>query len=218
MASTGMATIPLNFRHFQNPRISVSCGCSCNQIMKHRFMQQNLRLRVVRFRSKSISAVGSGLEASVSDPDDNALILKDAKVTVESRSQNNVQVRVDLTASDTQKVFDNILADLARTAPPVPGFRRQKGGKTSKVPKSLLLEIFGEDRVTKFVIQEIASSTMADYVKKENLNVKDKKINTTQTIEELKNSFTPGNEFGFNVIIELQDLKTDGSSPSSSNL
>ncbi|GKV29229.1 hypothetical protein SLEP1_g38171 [Rubroshorea leprosula] len=129
MASTAMATIPLNFRHFQNPRqISVRCGCSCNQIMKHRFMQQNLRLGVVRFRSKSISAVGSGLETSVSDPDDNALILKDAKVTVESRSQNNVQVRVDLTASDTQKVFDKILADLARTAPPVPGFRRQKGG------------------------------------------------------------------------------------------
>lgn len=39
----------------------------------------------------------------------------------------------------------------------------------------------------------------------ENLDVKDWKINTTQTAEELKKSFIPGNEFGFNVIIEPQN-------------
>lgn len=38
------------------------------------------------------------------------------------------QVRVDLTGDDTEKVFDKVLTNLARTAPPVPGFRRQKGG------------------------------------------------------------------------------------------
>ena len=36
----------------------------------------------------------------------------------------------------------------------------------------------------------------------ENLDVKDRKISTTQTAEELKRSFRPGKEFGFNVIIE----------------
>ncbi|GLT32316.1 hypothetical protein SLA2020_069910 [Shorea laevis] len=66
------------------------------------------------------------MEASVSDPDDDALFLKDAKVTVGFRSQNNLQVRVDLTACETSKVFDEILADLARMAPPVPGFHSQK--------------------------------------------------------------------------------------------
>lgn len=40
------------------------------------------------------------------------------------------QVRVDLTGDDTQKVFDRVLTNLARTAPPVPGFRRQKGGNS----------------------------------------------------------------------------------------
>jgi hypothetical protein len=39
------------------------------------------------------------------------------------------QLRVDLTGDQTQKVFDKILINLGRTAPPVPGFRMQKGGK-----------------------------------------------------------------------------------------
>ncbi|KAL6976160.1 hypothetical protein U1Q18_024950 [Sarracenia purpurea var. burkii] len=82
-------------------------------------------------------------------------------------------------------------------------------GKTSKVPKSFLLQALGEERVTKFVIQEIVSSTMADYVKKENLNVKDKKINTVQTEEQLKLLFAPGNEFGFNATLELENLEAD---------
>lgn len=39
------------------------------------------------------------------------------------------QLRVDLTGDETQRVFDQVLTNLARTAPPIPGFRRQKGGK-----------------------------------------------------------------------------------------
>jgi hypothetical protein len=119
----------------------------------------------------------------------------------------------------------------------------------SQVPKSFLLQILGEERVTKFVIQEIVNSTMADYVKKvissifthsiiacaasltdhfvsdqtqyiyiyiyiyqENLNVKDQKINTIQTAEELKSLFIPGNKFGFNATIELENSEIDKTS------
>ncbi|XP_059632956.1 uncharacterized protein LOC132275469 [Cornus florida] len=170
--------------------------------------------RGVRCLSNRISAVGSGLEASITDPKDNAITVKDAKIVVESQDDDKIQIRVDVTGKETQKVFDKVLANLARTAPPIPGFRREKGGKTSKVPKSFLLQVIGEERVTKFVIQEIVSSTMADYVKKENLNVKDKKINTTQTAEELKLLFAPGNEFGFNAILELEKIETETTSSS----
>ncbi|CAL2236692.1 unnamed protein product [Prunus armeniaca] len=159
--------------------------------------------------SRLIYAAGSGLEASIADVEGNLITLKSAKIVVESQEDNKIQVRVDLTGDDTEKVFDKVLTNLARTAPPVPGFRRQKGGKTSKVPKSFLLDILGKERVTKFVIQEIISSTMGDYVKKENLNVKENKINTTQTAEELKLLFKPGTEFGFNAILELEDSEIE---------
>ncbi|XP_073046597.1 uncharacterized protein [Primulina eburnea] len=154
---------------------------------------------------KPLSAVDSGLEATITDPSNNDVRIKNAEITVESKDENKMQVRVDLTGKETDIVFEKVLRNLARTAPPVPGFRREKGGKTSKVPRDFLLQILGEDRVTKFVIQEIVTSTLADYVKKENLTVKDNKINTIQTAEELKALFVPGDNFGFNATLELEN-------------
>nr|XP_028963305.1 uncharacterized protein LOC103442006 isoform X6 [Malus domestica] len=97
-----------------------------------------------RLSSPIYAAAGSGLAASIGDAQGNLITLKTAKIVVESQDDNKIQVRVDLTGDDTQKVFDRVLTNLARTAPPVPGFRRQKGGKTSKVPKSFLLDILGK--------------------------------------------------------------------------
>ncbi|KAM6551453.1 hypothetical protein CsatB_001261 [Cannabis sativa] len=157
---------------------------------------------------KLICEAGSGFEASV-DSGEDLVIVKNPQIVVESQDNDKMQVRVDLSGEETERVFDRVLANLAKTAPPIPGFRREKGGKTSKVPKSFLLGILGEERVTKFVIQEIVSSTMAQYVKQENLKVKDNKINTTQSAEELKASFKEGREFGFNAIIEFENIEIE---------
>lgn len=168
--------------------------------------------------SKPISAVGSGSKASIIDPKDNDITIKNAKIVVESQEDDEIQLRVDVAGVDTQRVFDHVLTNLARSAPPIPGFRRQKGGKTSNVPKSFLLQILGEERVTKFVIQEIITATVSDYVMKENLNVKDKKITTTPAAEELKSLFTPGNEFGFNATLEFEKSESEATSSSSSEM
>ncbi|KAG9447038.1 hypothetical protein H6P81_013166 [Aristolochia fimbriata] len=181
-----------------------------------------------------ISAARSGSESSVSTSKLKDITLTDVKIDVESQDEDKILVRVDLTGEQTEKVFDDVLTNLARTAPPIPGFRRKKGGKTSNVPKSFLLQVIGRDRVTKFVIQEILSSTMANYVEKvigrdrvtkfviqeilsstmanyvekENLKVK-KAFQTTQTTEELESAFVPGNEFGFNVTLEFETSETE---------
>jgi len=39
--------------------------------------------------------------------------------------------------------------------------------------------------------------------------VKENKINTTQTAEELKLLFKPGTEFGFNAILELENSEIE---------
>ncbi|KAL9240678.1 hypothetical protein vseg_014869 [Gypsophila vaccaria] len=152
---------------------------------------------------RPISAAASGLETSVGDKTGSTITLKKVEIVVESRDANKMKLRVDLPSEETQKVFDVILSKLARSAPPTPGFRAQKGGKTSKIPKSLLLNILGKDVVMKFVIREIVTSAVENYVKKENLVVKDNKLNTIQTEDELKQSFLPGSAFGFNVELEL---------------
>ncbi|KAK7261936.1 hypothetical protein RIF29_28260 [Crotalaria pallida] len=61
-----------------------------------------------------------------------------------------------------------------------------------EIPKEFLVQLLGEELVTKFVIQEMLNSTMADHAIKENLDVKDKTVRTTQTADELKKSFKPG--------------------------
>ncbi|KAL5574724.1 hypothetical protein UlMin_016423 [Ulmus minor] len=220
MASTVTATTtPSQLQNLPISKFSVRSLSSCGYVF-FRFQSTQLFLftsserRCVRPVINPISAAaGSGLEASVADSGGDGISLKNASVVVESQDDNKMQLRVDITGVETQIVFDKVLANLAKSAPPIPGFRRQKGGKTSNVPKSFLLDVLGEDRVTQFVIQEIVSSSVAQYAKKENLNVKDNKINTTQSAEELKLSFKPGSEFGFNAVLELQVLETE--SPSS---
>ncbi|OIW05702.1 hypothetical protein TanjilG_23488 [Lupinus angustifolius] len=183
----------------------------------------------LRSLNKPISAINSGLEASITDSKDDSVTITDAKIVAESGDENKTQLRVDLTGDQTRKIFDKMLVKLGRTAPPVPGFRMRKGGGldlgfglsalprkiiegacfqiklSCLIPKDFLVQMLGEERVTKFVIQEILNSTMADYAEKENLDVKDRKISTTQTAEQLKKSFKPGTEFGFNVIIEPEN-------------
>ncbi|MCL7024837.1 hypothetical protein MKW94_026043 [Papaver nudicaule] len=159
-------------------------------------------------RSSQITyAVDSGLESSISADQDIVRHLKKAKVVIESRDDDKIQVRVDLTGIETLKVHDEVVSNLAKSAPPVPGFRKMKGGKTSNIPKSFILRALGEDRVTKFVIQEIVSSTMTEFVKTENLTVNNK-FKTIQSAAELKKAFTPGKEFGFNATLDIE--KEDG--------
>uniref|UniRef100_A0A0D6R5X8 peptidylprolyl isomerase n=1 Tax=Araucaria cunninghamii TaxID=56994 RepID=A0A0D6R5X8_ARACU len=132
------------------------------------------------------------------------LAINDRQLTVESREGGKIHVRVDVPGKDTQKTFDDILTSLASEAGPVPGFRRQKGGKTANVPKFVLLKMLGRSRVRNFVIQELISSTVEDYIKKEKLKVKDQ-LDTKESAEELDAAFEPGKDFSFSVAIELEE-------------
>lgn len=174
--------------------------------------------RVLKHFSWPLSAISSGLEASITDQKKNDMSLDNVKIVVESRDDDKIHVRVDMTGEETQKAFDDVLTNLARTAPPVPGFRRMKGGKTSNVPKTFLLQMLGKDRVTKFLIQEVVSITIGDFVRKEKLTVKSK-FQTAQTAEELESAFSPGKEFGFNATMEIvtPDSDSDSGSDSSSS-
>ncbi|KAJ6383558.1 hypothetical protein OIU78_026947 [Salix suchowensis] len=237
----------LQLQHLRKPLLftnsnRISFFQSHFTLNKQLLFSSNANMRVLKdVGVKPISAVGSGMEASIAETSEKLIALKNVKIVIESQEEDKMQVRVDLSGDETQKVFNKALTNLARSAPPIPGFRREKGewGVNScssqfpraviafprlrieavhalkvsyatsfssfmLVPREFLLQILGEDRVTNFVIQEIVTSTMADYVKKENLKVKEDKITTTQKAEELKKVFVPGNEFGFNAVLELE--------------
>ncbi|CAN4100850.1 unnamed protein product [Withania somnifera] len=162
--------------------------------------------RCLRPMVKPASTAGSGVEAAVTNEE---FLIKNSKITVESEDGEKIQVRVDVNEEDTRIVFEKVLTKLAKSEQPIPGFRREKGGKTSRVPREFLPAILGEERVTNSTIREIINSTLADYVKKKNLIVKDNNISITQTEDELSSSFAPGTKFGFNAILELEKPKTE---------
>ncbi|URD84788.1 Bacterial trigger factor protein (TF) [Musa troglodytarum] len=80
-----------------------------------------LHQRGLRHSPWSTFAVGPGLEASISDPSKNDIRLDNVKIVIESRDNDKITVRVDLTGEETQKAFDI-------------------------VPKSFLLQMLGRDR------------------------------------------------------------------------
>ena len=159
--------------------------------------------RSARHTFLPVSAARSGRGASVAEAEKTGLSLDSFKTTVVKRDDEKIHLRIELPGKETQKVFDAALTSLAKDAPPVPGFRRSKGGKTSNIPSSILLSMLGKSRVTKFILQEILSVTVGDFVKKENIKV-NPEIATTQSEGDLESSFAPGSSFGFNVILELE--------------
>ncbi|KAG2602526.1 hypothetical protein PVAP13_5KG694800 [Panicum virgatum] len=81
-----------------------------------------------------VSAVGSGRDSSITEAERKSdLSLENVKTSIVSRDDEMINVRVQLPGKATQKIFDEALTFLARDAPPVPGFRKSKGGKTSNV-------------------------------------------------------------------------------------
>ncbi|XP_028074915.1 uncharacterized protein LOC114277245 isoform X3 [Camellia sinensis] len=121
------------------------CG---RQLSLHSSSREGLRCL-----SKPISAVGSGLEVST-DPKDNAITIKNVKILVEYREDDKIQLRVDLTGNETQKVFDQVLTDLARSAPPIPGFRRQKGGSLPSPGNQKWLSFLGVLHMGRSLLKE----------------------------------------------------------------
>ncbi|OEL28339.1 hypothetical protein BAE44_0010641 [Dichanthelium oligosanthes] len=155
-----------------------------------------------------------GRDSSITEAERRSnLSLENVKTSIVSRNDEKINVRVQLPGKATQKVFDEALAIMARDAPPVPGFRKSKGEESfyiciHEIPSSILLQMLGKSRVTKFVLQEILSITIEEFVKKENLKV-NPEIKTTQTESEMESAFTPGSAFGFNVILQLEKSDSD---------
>ncbi|KAL6840049.1 hypothetical protein ACP4OV_029859 [Aristida adscensionis] len=198
-----------NFQMFDPARSGIKISGACKCQMPTQGLLVSSGGTSLRSTFLPVSAVGSGRGSSISEAEKKRdLSLENVKTSVVSREDEKINVRVQLPGKATQKVFDEALVIMARDAPPVPGFRKSKGGKTSNIPSSILLQMLGKSRVTKFVLQEILSITIEQFVKKENLKV-NPEIMTTQSESELESAFVPGSAFGFNVILQLEKPDSD---------
>ncbi|VVB01927.1 unnamed protein product [Arabis nemorensis] len=145
----------------------------------------------------AVCAAPSDVEAS--SKDEPVLI-----TTLETVNTNQVKVHVQVSGEKTLTEFNHVFDKMVAAAQPIPGFRRVKGGKTPDIPRDILLEILGYSKVYRQVIKKLINSTIADYVKKEDLKV-GKDLTVEQSYEDLEETFEPGETFSFDAIIKLQD-------------
>ncbi|CAM6084577.1 unnamed protein product [Calypogeia fissa] len=162
---------------------------------------------IKQHRYSTICAAAPDLAAGAKNTKLAPLTIKDAKIVAEPPKDNQLKIRVDIDGQATKRAFDTVLKDLAKNAPPVPGFRKAKGGKTSIVPLNVIYQLMGPRLVRKFVIEEILKATLNDYVQKEGIKVKNE-LKTDQSSDELDAQFEPGKEFGFNATLDLAEEET----------
>ncbi|XP_026421500.1 uncharacterized protein LOC113317561 isoform X2 [Papaver somniferum] len=104
-----------------------------------------------------------------------------------------LKIRIDVTGAKTQEIFDDVFSKMVAAAQPIPGFRRVKGGKTPNIPKDILVQVLGPEKVYKNVIKRVINSSIADYVEKEGLKIT-KELSVEQNYEELEAKFEPDSD------------------------
>ncbi|CAK7322521.1 unnamed protein product [Dovyalis caffra] len=165
---------------------------------------QNMRV-LKHVGVKPISAVGSGMEASIAETNEKLITLKNVEIVVESQEEDKMQVRVELSGDETQKVFNKVVA----------GHVLKYLQLFASHAFMLVKEILGTESSEGFPPtnpwRRSSEVNIDDFLhsKQENLKVKENKITTTQKPEELKKVFVPGNEFGFNAVLELEKAEAE---------
>eukprot|EP00261_Vitis_vinifera_P034053 XP_019075296.1 PREDICTED: uncharacterized protein LOC100257831 isoform X2 [Vitis vinifera] len=173
----------------------------CSLQMKYN--TQAFRVRAIHKYCPAVCAVSSG----VKDPGVSSSQFEDFSVTATSTGNaKELKISVELSGVKTRTIFDNVFSKMVADAQPIPGFRRVKGGKTPDIPRDILLEVLGPSKVYMQVIKKVINSTVAEYVEKEGIKVS-KDLRVEQSFEDLEDAFEPGEEFRFDAVVQLQEMK-----------
>lgn len=166
--------------------------------LQRRYLPQVFGGRRNNKSSRAAFAAVSGIE-NVEAPSQ----FEDFSVTnTTSSSDRELKIKVEVSGAKTQVIFNDVFDKLVAAAQPIPGFRREKGGKTPNIPRDILLEILGPSKVYKQTIKNVINSTVAEYVQKNGLKV-GKDLTVEQSFEDLEDSFEPGETFSFSAVVQL---------------
>ncbi|XP_031121385.1 uncharacterized protein LOC116024598 isoform X1 [Ipomoea triloba] len=188
-----------------NPKITGQVQCRDILVPYNSFGRKFLALRIqydslrICTNFPAVQSVTSGLE----DAEVSTVQYEEFSVSTSvTDSSNELKITVDVSGSKTQEIFDDVFSKMVAEAPPIPGFRRVKGGKTPNIPRSVLLEVLGHLDVYNRVIKQVINLTIGEYVEKEGLKV-GKNLSIEQSFEELEALFEPGNPFRFSATLKL---------------
>ncbi|XP_030471712.1 uncharacterized protein LOC115689718 [Syzygium oleosum] len=188
----------INVKQAVNVSIPSMSSKMAHVSLQRRYLPREFGGRRNNEGSRAVFAAVSGIE-NVETPSH----FEDFSVTnTTSSSDRDLKIRVEVSGAKTQVIFNDVFDKLVAAAQPIPGFRREKGGKTPNIPRDILLEILGPSKVYKQVIKNVINSTVAEYVQKNGLKV-GKDLTVEHSFEDLEDSFEPGETFSFSAVVQL---------------
>ncbi|MBD2080715.1 trigger factor [Leptolyngbya sp. FACHB-17] len=117
------------------------------------------------------------------------------KVTQEKLPASQIGLEIEITPEMSQKTYDRVLQDFTRSLN-VPGFRK------GKVPRQVLIQRFGMNRIKAAVIEELVDTGLKEAIKQENIEALGN-FQLRSSFDELIAQYTPGQALTFSAAVDV---------------
>ena len=117
------------------------------------------------------------------------------KVTQEKLPDSQIGLEIEISGDTSRNTYEKIIRQLARSSN-VPGFRK------GKVPRPILIQRMGTQRIKAAALEEIIQTSLADALKQEDINALGN-YTLRSNFDELVQKYEPGETFVFSAAVDV---------------
>lgn len=120
------------------------------------------------------------------------------KVTQERLPESQVGLNIEIAPEASRSAYEKMVQNLSRSSN-IPGFRK------GKVPRRVLLQRIGHDRIKAAALEELIQKSLQDAIEQESIEALGQP-NLRSNFEELLGEYTPGDAFSFSIAVDVPPL------------
>ena len=117
------------------------------------------------------------------------------KVTQERLPESQVGLNIEVAPEASRNAYEKMVQNLSRSSN-IPGFRK------GKVPRKILLQRIGNDRIKAAALEELIQKSLQDAMKQESIEPMGQP-NLRSDFDELLNKYNPGEAITFSVAVDV---------------
>lgn len=117
------------------------------------------------------------------------------KVTQERLPESQVGLNIEIAPEASRNAYEKMVQNLARSSN-IPGFRK------GKVPRRILLQRIGNDRIKAAALEELIQKSLQDAIEQESIKALGQP-NLRSNFDELLGQYNPGDAISFSVAIDV---------------
>jgi trigger factor len=124
------------------------------------------------------------------------------KITQEKLPASQIGLEIEIPAETSKNTYEKVVKEIAKTTN-IPGFRK------GKVPRPILLQRLGSQRIKAAVLEELIQDTLQKAIEKESINVLGN-YKLRSDFEDLINRYQPGESLTFQAAVDVPPEVTLG--------